>query len=185
MAIGAMWSLDRQERRAVRMAIRHVMHPCVDQAGAQYSQSPMDAEGGAVMDYFRTSANRRSGQNCSHREIINKTNQDTPRFKLGHRGSKDGQYRAAGLQNLHSGQPFHTNSVMIRVSEKDRYQIAPIEAALYCAPRSDHRGFNMTAAQALRSLVLAVQVKPLHDNHIHSAFRARTPNRKCRHDRSR
>ncbi len=50
----------------------------------QHSLSPMVADGFAVMAYSHTSADRLNGQNCSHREIVNKSNQAIAKIKLGH-----------------------------------------------------------------------------------------------------
>ncbi len=48
LALGTTGPLDRDKRRLRGIGLRHVMLP-LDQAGAQHSRSPVEAEGGAVM----------------------------------------------------------------------------------------------------------------------------------------
>jgi len=76
----------------------------------------------------------------------------------------------------------------VAASEKDGYQRVPAEAVLSRAAQrffTGQRCLDMTAAQALRGLVLAIQAKTFHDDHVHPAFRARTSDCKCGHDRPR
>jgi hypothetical protein len=50
LAHWANWPFNRKQRWfGMIVGVRHVMHPCFDQAGARHSQSPIKAEDDAVM----------------------------------------------------------------------------------------------------------------------------------------
>jgi hypothetical protein len=60
LTLWAAWPFDGKQRRiGADKSFRHVMHPCVG-AGAQHSQSPMKADGRAVIGapYTRAMSDR-------------------------------------------------------------------------------------------------------------------------------